>query len=216
MQRDLFATSEQQRPIFLGQQAAVLKGFALAQSEQLWQAIQQVVAVAPWRQLHTPGGRPMSVRTSNCGDWGWHSDRRGYRYVAQDPLTALPWPALPACFLQLAQDAARQLDFHNYQPDACLLNSYRCGTRMGLHQDRDEADLSAPIVSVSLGLPAEFLWGGLRRNDRSEKIMLEHGDVVVWGGVDRLRFHGVKKVVAGEHPLLGEQRINLTFRQAKS
>ncbi|RUO48879.1 DNA oxidative demethylase AlkB [Pseudidiomarina aquimaris] len=215
MQQDLFSQNEHQSIVQLDTQAFVLKGFASAQDLQLWQLIQEVVAVSPWRQLTTPGGKKMSVRTTNCGRWGWLSDAKGYRYTAQDPLRNEPWPAMPELFSELAQDAAERAGFANFQPDACLVNSYLPGTRMGLHQDRDEANLQAPIVSVSLGLSAQFLWGGDSRNERPQRIELHHGDVVVWGGVDRLKFHGIGKILAGNHPLLGQQRINLTFRRAK-
>ena len=157
----------------------------------------------------------MSVATTGCGPLSWVSDRRGYRYAALDPLTGKPWPALPADFAQLAHAAAQEAGFAAFVPDACLINRYAPGTRLSLHQDRDERDFSQPIVSVSLGVPAVFLWGGLQRSDRAARVPLWHGDVVVWGGVDRMRFHGVLPVPPGLHQLLGEQRINLTFRKVK-
>lgn len=215
MQQDLFSHDSDSSLVQLGAQAFVLKGFAQAQEVALWHAVQEVVAVAPWRQLLTPGGRKMSVWTTNCGSWGWLSDAKGYRYEQCDPLRQEPWPSMPKVFLELATSAAAQAGFANFAPDACLINSYQPGTKMGLHQDRDEVDLQAPIVSVSLGLAAQFLWGGERRNDRPKRVELSHGDVVVWGGVDRLKFHGITKIMNGCHPLLGQQRINLTFRQAK-
>ncbi|MFC7160517.1 alpha-ketoglutarate-dependent dioxygenase AlkB [Pseudidiomarina halophila] len=156
----------------------------------------------------------MSVMTTNSGEFGWHSDSKGYRYEATDPLTAKPWPAMPEVIADLARNAAAELGFSNFKADACLVNCYQPGAQMGLHQDRDEHSLSAPIVSISLGLPARFLWGGMKRSDRPARIELVHGDVVVWGGVDRLRFHGIAKLAGGQHPLLGAQRINLTLRRA--
>ena len=156
----------------------------------------------------------MQVALTNCGALGWVSDARGYRYSAQDPATGQPWPALPAPFLALAQSAAAQAGFDGYTPDACLINRYTPGTRLSLHQDRDERDFGQPIVSVSLGLPAVFLWGGARRADKARRLELQHGDVAVWGGPARLRFHGVAPLAEGDHPLLGAQRINLTFRTA--
>ncbi|WP_258240740.1 DNA oxidative demethylase AlkB [Pseudidiomarina homiensis] len=215
MQHDLFSQDSHQSLLQLSTQAFVLKGFARERDDALWQAVQEVVAVAPWRQLLTPGGRRMSVQTTNCGRWGWLSDAKGYRYERLDPLRNAPWPAMPEAFLELAKAAATAAGFANFEPDACLINRYQPGTRMGLHQDRDEDVLEAPIVSVSLGLSAQFLWGGEARSDRPQRIVVNHGDVVVWGGVDRLKYHGIATIMSGSHPLLGEQRINLTFRRAK-
>ncbi|MBD1550600.1 DNA oxidative demethylase AlkB [Pseudomonas typographi] len=198
----------------LGNQAWLLRGFALPWAEQLLPALLQVRQQAPLRHLVTPGGFTMSVGMTNCGPLGWTSDRRGYRYSPVDPNTGRAWPAMPGAFLALAQAAAREAGFEGFAPDACLVNHYRPGSRLTLHQDRDEHDLSAPIVSVSLGLPAVFQWGGLARGDRTVKVPLQHGDVVVWGGEDRLRYHGVLPLKEGEHPRLGPRRVNLTFRQA--
>ena len=198
----------------LGPQAQVLRGFALPWVVVLWPALQTVVAQAPWRHMQTPGGQRMSVALTNCGALGWVSDRRGYRYSALDPDSGQPWPPLPAPFADLATQAAAAAGFDGFTPDACLINRYAPGARMGLHQDRDERDLAQPIVSVSLGLPAVFLWGGLRRADRTVRVPLLHGDVVVWGGVDRLRFHGIAPLPEGHHPLTGAQRINFTLRRA--
>ena len=169
---------------------------------------------APLRHMATPGGLRMSVAMSNCGQLGWVTDARGYRYVRQDPASSEPWPAMPPGLLQLAQDAAQAAGYPGFLPDACLVNRYLPGARMALHQDKDECDFTAPIVSVSLGLPATFLFGGNARSDKAVRIALVHGDVVVWGGADRLRFHGVAPLKDGEHALLGSQRINLTFRKA--
>ena len=198
----------------LGAQAVVLRGAALAHLPAVWPALQAVVAQAGFRHMATPGGRAMQVALTNCGALGWVSDARGYRYSTHDPATGLPWPALPAPFLALAQSAAAQAGFDGFAPDACLINRYAPGTRLSLHQDRDEHDFGQPIVSVSLGLPAVFLWGGLQRADRPQRVPLFHGDVVVWGGADRLRFHGVAPVPDGTHPLTGAARINFTFRRA--
>ena len=194
--------------------AVVLRGFALDQAEALLQAAQQVMTAALLRHLVTPGGRAMSVGMTNCGALGWTSSRTGYRYSAVDPLSGQPWPSLPACFADLARRAAAEAGFDGFAPDACLINRYEPGTRLSLHQDRDESDLGAPIVSVSLGLPAVFLFGGLQRSDRTARYRLVHGDVVVWGGASRLAFHGVAPLADGDHPSLGRQRINLTFRRA--
>lgn len=192
----------------------LLHGFALNQTEALIQAAQQVITTAPLRHLITPGGRAMSVGMTNCGTLGWTSSRTGYRYTSTDPLSGQPWPPMPACFADLALRAAAEAGFDHFRPDACLINRYEPGARMSLHQDRDESDLSAPIVSVSLGLPAVFLFSGLQRGDRPARWRLAHGDVVVWGGASRLAFHGVAPLADGEHPSLGRQRINLTFRRA--
>ena len=200
----------------LGEYAVVLRGWALPRIDALWPALQAVIAQAPFRHMPTPGGQHIQVALSNCGTVGWVSDRRGYRYDAIDPDSGRPWPAMPAAFLDLAQSAAAQAGFAGFTPDACLINRYAPGTRLSLHQDRDERDFTQPIVSVSLGLPAMFLWGGQQRADRPQRVPLFHGDVVVWGGADRLRFHGVAPVPPGSHALTGEARINFTFRRAGS
>ena len=203
-----------ERATRLGEHAVVLRGWALPHVAALWPALQAVIAQAPFRHMHTPGGQRMQVALSNCGALGWVSDRRGYRYDAFDPDTQQRWPALPPAFTELATSAAAQAGFEAFAPDACLINRYTPGTRLSLHQDRDEQDFSQPIVSVSLGLPAVFLWGGAQRADRPQRVPLLHGDVVVWGGADRLRFHGVAPVPEGLHPLTGVARINFTFRRA--
>lgn len=194
--------------------AMVLRGFALASEAVLLQALDAIVAQAPFRHLVTPGGLRMSVAMTNAGPLGWVSDRRGYRYDPIDPDSGRPWPPMPAVFLQLADAAAAHAGFTGFVPDACLLNRYEAGARLSLHQDRDERDLGQPIVSVSLGIPAVFLFGGLQRADRPQRVPLAHGDVVVWGGPARLRYHGVLPLKPHHHPLLGETRINLTFRRA--
>jgi alkylated DNA repair protein (DNA oxidative demethylase) len=199
----------------LGPGSVLLHGFALGEAPAIYGEIQQLTTSAPFRRMHTPGGRPLSVLMSNCGELGWISDQNGYRYVASDPQSEQPWPAMPARFLALAQSAAAAAGFADFQPNACLINCYLPGARMSLHQDRDERDLNAPIVSVSLGLPATFLFGGLQRSAPASRHLLTHGDVLVWGGPDRLRFHGVQAIQPGQHACCGDQRINLTFRQAR-
>ena len=177
-------------------------------------ALAEVEAQAPFRHMFTPGGHRMSVAMTNCGRHGWVTDRRGYRYDDIDPESGKAWPAMPALFRELAENAAREAGFAGFAPDACLINRYEPGAKMSLHQDRDERDFSAPIVSVSLGLPATFLFGGLKRSGKSQRYRLEHGDVVVWGGPSRLFFHGVAPLADGDHAALGRKRINLTFRRA--
>ncbi|WP_041682242.1 MULTISPECIES: DNA oxidative demethylase AlkB [Cupriavidus] len=194
--------------------AVVLRGVARPNAESLLADVQAIATAAPWRHMITPGGLKMSVAMTNCGHAGWVSDARGYRYDPIDPLSGQPWPEMPASFRQLATTAAAQAGFAGFEPDACLINRYEPGTRLSLHQDRDERDFNAPIVSVSLGLPAIFLFGGMRRADRPQRVRLAHGDVVVWGGPSRLAFHGVAPLADGDHPLLGRLRINLTFRKA--
>ncbi|MET2526522.1 DNA oxidative demethylase AlkB [Ralstonia pseudosolanacearum] len=214
--RDLFAdhAPADDRRIALGEAAVVLRGFALAEATALLAAIDDIARQAPFRHMVTPGGFEMSVALTNCGALGWTSDRRGYRYAARNPQTGQPWPPLPDCFLRLARDAAAAAGFPGFTPDACLINRYVPGARLSLHQDKDEQDYGAPIVSVSLGMPAMFLWGGHRRTDKTLRVPLFHGDVVVWGGPDRLRYHGVLPLKEAAHPLLGAQRINLTLRRA--
>ena len=195
--------------------AVLLRGFAKPFEADLVTDIGHVVAQAPFRHMVTPGGHRMSVAMTNCGRAGWVTDRSGYRYDADDPEAGKPWPAMPPSFCRLAADAAAEAGFSGFVPDACLVNRYVPGAKMSLHQDKDEQDFGAPIVSVSLGLPAIFLFGGLKRSDRARRFRLEHGDVVVWGGPARLVFHGVAPLADGEHALLGRQRINLTFRRAR-
>lgn len=215
---DLFAGVEHPPglPFALGEAAWHLPGFALPWAEALYPELFAIRAQAPLRQLSTPRGGRMSVGTTSCGALGWVSDARGYRYTAFDPDSGQPWPAMPAMFAALAGNAAAAAGYEGFAPDTCLINHYRPGAGMGLHQDRDERDLNAPIVSVSLGIDAVFLWGGHQRSDKALRIALAHGDVVVWGGVDRLRFHGVMPLAPATHPRLGARRINLTFRQARA
>jgi len=194
--------------------AMLLSGFTRPFEAALMEALQRVVDVAPFRHMLTPGGRRMSVAMTNCGEAGWISDRAGYRYSGQDPQNGRPWPAMPEAFLELAAKAAARAGFAGFAPDACLVNRYAPGARLTLHQDRDERDFTAPIVSVSLGLPAVFLFGGERRAERPQRVALAHGDVVVWGGPARLRYHGVLPLEEGRHRATGRHRINLTLRKA--
>jgi alkylated DNA repair protein (DNA oxidative demethylase) len=198
----------------IGDGAVVLRGFVSACAGELLAAVERICTTAPFRHLTTPGGHVMSVAMTNAGKLGWVSDRTGYRYQRIDPFSGDTWPAMPELLHSTAADAADAAGYSQFAPDACLINHYRPGARLTLHQDRNERDLTAPIVSVSLGLPATFLFGGLRRSDRPRRFRLEHGDVVVWGGPTRLVFHGVEPLGDGEHALTGRSRINLTFRKA--
>jgi alkylated DNA repair protein (DNA oxidative demethylase) len=213
--RDLFGAALDAGNELLAPGAWLLRGFALAGVTAILAAIEDVAATAPFRHLTTPGGFRMSVAMTNCGSLGWVSDRRGYRYDACDPLNGRPWPAMPPQFLELARAAARTAGYPGFEPDACLMNRYEPGARLTLHQDKDERDFSAPIVSVSLGLPATFLFGGDARTDKHRRIPLQHGDVVVWGGAARLHHHGVLALKDGHHEVLGARRLNLTFRRAR-
>ena len=193
--------------------AVLLRGFADEEAPALVEEIARIAQAAPFRHLVTPGGYTMSVAMTNCGRVGWVSDRKGYRYDAADPDTGMPWPEMPAAFLDLSARAAAEAGFAGYDPDACLINRYVAGAKLSLHQDRDEKDPWAPIVSVSLGLPAVFLWGGKKRGDPVRRMRLENGDVVVWGGPARFVYHGVAPLKAGDHELTGAARLNLTFRK---
>lgn len=195
--------------------AWVLRGFTVHVADKLLDEIECIAALSPFRHLVTPGGKTMSVAMTNCGGLGWFSDRRGYRYTVADPETGAAWPAMSSLFAQLARDAAREVGFDDYKPDVCLINRYEVGTRLTLHQDQDERDRHSPIVSVSLGLPATFLFGGLARKDLQRRVPVVHGDVVVWGGPSRMRYHGVLPIKDGMHPLTGPRRYNLTFRVAR-
>ena len=195
--------------------AVLLRAFAYEQAATRLQAVETVLAQVPLRHMQTPGGHTMTVATASCGALGWVSDAQGYRYAAHDPQTGQAWPAMPACFMELAQRAAAEAGYASFQPEACLINQYVPGAKLSLHQDRDEKDLRAPIVSLSLGLPAVFLFGGMERSQRPQRYRLAHGDVVVWGGPSRLAFHGVAPLEEGAHALLGRRRINLTFRRVR-
>lgn len=195
--------------------AMLLRGFVKPIESELIEAVRAIVTQSPFRRMTTPGGHLMSVAMTNCGERGWITDHTGYRYDPIDPRTGAPWPAMPSVLRDLARGAAQQGGFSGFAPDACLVNRYEPGTRLSLHQDKDELDFSAPIVSVSLGLPATFLFGGMARSDKPRRYRLLHGDVVVWGGPSRLAYHGVAPLADGEHALLGRKRINLTFRRTR-
>ena len=197
----------------LAEGASLLRGFATEQADGLVELIAIITANAPFRHLVTPGGRRMSVGMTNCGPFGWVSDLRGYRYEPADPDSGEPWPPMPTPFERLAREAAAEAGFPGFKPDGCLINCYEPGTRLTLHQDKDEKDPAAPIVSVSLGLPATFLWGGMRRGDATRRIRLESGDVAVWGGPARFTYHGIATLADGDHVLTGKRRFNLTFRR---
>jgi DNA oxidative demethylase len=198
----------------VGEGAMVLRQFAMSGEAEILADIDDVVARAPFRHMITPGGFRMSVAMTNCGALGWVSDRTGYRYDPVDPESGMPWPSMPRSFLTLAANAAAKAGFKEFVPDACLINRYHPGAKLTLHQDKDERDFDQPIVSVSLGLPAIFLFGGIKRADAPVRVDLTHGDVVVWGGPARLRYHGVLPLKAGDHALIGGYRVNLTFRKA--
>ncbi len=199
----------------LGPGAVVLRDFATPAETDLLAALQGVIARAPFRHMVTPSGFRMSVAMTNCGSLGWVTDRAGYRYDAVDPESGNDWPQMPDSFLRLAKDAAARAGFAGFIPDSCLINRYEPGARLSLHQDKNENDFGQPIVSVSLGIPAVFLFGGLHRADQPSRVELTHGDVVVWGGLARLRYHGVMPLKEGHHALVGRHRINLTLRKAR-
>lgn len=211
-QMDLGLTDTRPKRVTLSPGATLLRGFALGETEALWQALVPVLNAAPLRRMLTPGGRQMSVAMTSCGTWGWVTDQAGYRYTHTDPTTQALWPAMPPLLSQLASRSAAAAGFEGFQPNACLINRYEAGTRMTAHQDKDEGNITQPIVSVSLGLPILFLWGGLHRTTRAHPVLLEHGDVLVWGNKARLHYHGVKPLAPGMHPLTGPTRFNLTFR----
>ncbi len=201
--------------ITLAPGAVLLRGAALPYETAILAAVDEVLTQAPPRHMVTPGGFTMSVAASNCGQLGWVSDRTGYRYQPHDPESGRPWPAMPACLARLAHEAAARAGFDGFAPDACLFSVYQPGARLSLHQDKDEREAAAhPLVSLSLGLPATFQLGGLARSNKTLKVPVVHGDVLVWGGASRLRYHGVAALPDGEHPRLGRRRINLSFRRA--
>jgi len=202
------------RPSRSARAPTVLRAFALDVEDDLLAALEPVLAQSPLRHMVTPGGFRMSVAMTNCGAVGWVANRSGYSYSPIDPTCGRAWPAMPVAFAGLATRAAARAGYRGFAPDACLINRYDPGSKLSLHQDKDERDLAAPIVSVSLGLPAIFLFGGLTRRDPQQRLCLVHGDVVVWGGLARLAYHGVAPLKIGHHPRLGGHRVNLTFRKA--
>lgn len=212
---DLLASVDGDEVVALGEGAVLLRRFVGEASPALGADIADVAAAAPFRRMLTPGGFRMSVAMTNCGAYGWVSSEHGYRYAPVDPVSGLPWPSMPASFFELARCAAERAGFPGFEPDACLINRYEPGARLSLHQDKDESDFDAPIVSVSLGAPAVFLFGGEKRKSPPARVPLEHGDVVVWGGPARLRFHGVAPLKAGWHPFASSHRLNLTLRRAR-
>ncbi|MBM7343884.1 DNA oxidative demethylase AlkB [Pantoea coffeiphila] len=210
---DLFAEEEPwSEPLADG--AVILRRRALSDADALLEQVAQIAAQNPFHHRITPGGHRMSVAMTNCGDLGWTTDSRGYQYSEQDNAGGTRWPPMPTLFRQLAVSCAAEAGFPHFNPDACLLNRYEPGAKLTLHQDKDERDLRQPIVSVSLGLPAVFQFGGFERSDATMRVLLEHGDVVVWGGPSRLRYHGILPLKPGIHPQAGAFRFNLTFRRA--
>jgi len=213
---DLFDGSAGRSPEQIAEGAWLLPGFALAQARDLLAHIASIDQQASFRHQTTPGGYRMSAAMTSCGQLGWVTDRTGYRYSPTDPLTGKPWPAMPGEFAGLASKAADAAGYPGFVPQGCLINRYETGARMSLHQDKDEQLLDAPIVSVSLGAPITFLFGGLDRTDPTTRYRLEHGDVVVWGGSSRLFFHGVAPLgKRAAHPETGAIRYNLTFRRVR-
>lgn len=200
---------------WIGPCAVILRGFVLTHEKEIFAALNEITDQAPFRHMVTPNGFTMSVAMTNCGDYGWVSDKKGYRYDFLNPLSGKHWPAMPAIFHDLATSAANVAGFNEFNPDVCLVNCYEPGAKLSLHQDKDEKDFNNPIVSVSLGVTAIFLFGGLKRKDKPVRIPLTHGDVVVWGGEDRLRYHGVMPLKNEQHAVFGNKRINLTFRKAR-
>ncbi|MBR1202213.1 MULTISPECIES: DNA oxidative demethylase AlkB [unclassified Bradyrhizobium] len=217
MAADLFETIGDARPPreVIADGAVLLRGFVRPFEAELIPALRVIVKQAPFRHLITPGGHRMSVAMTNCGSVGWVSDSNGYRYDPIDPDSGQPWPEMPEALRGLAAEAAAAAGFNGFAPEACLINRYVPGAKLSLHQDKDELDYGAPIVSISLGLPAVFLFGGLKRSNTPRRYRLEHGDVAVWGGPSRLFYHGVAALADGEHSVLGRQRINLTFRKVR-
>ncbi|MDO9364832.1 MAG: DNA oxidative demethylase AlkB [Methylotenera sp.] len=211
---DLFDKTDAPQSLKLADGTVLLRGFALREQTAMLEDLHTVIALAPFRHMVTPGGFTMSVAMTNCGELGWVTDKTGYRYDAQDPITGKPWPPMPASFMALARSATALTGYREFMPDACLINRYQVGARMSLHQDKDERDFTQPIVSVSLGVSAVFQLGCFARTDKVVKLPLDHGDVLVWGGVSRLRYHGVLPLKVSHHPAFGEYRINLTFRKA--
>ena len=197
----------------IGPGAVLMRGLGRAADAEMLQAVESIIAQAPLQQPHTPGGYTMSIQTTRCGSVGWLSEPGGYRYSTINPRTGQPWPAIPECLMDFAIDAATQAGYPDFVPDSCMINQYLPGNKLGLHQDRDERDLRAPVVSLSLGLPAIFLFGGLQRTGKTQRYRLAHGDVVVWGGPSRLAFHGILPLAHGDHALVGQRRLNVTFRR---
>ncbi len=202
---------ENYKPEIIAEGAVILREFAVKNAPDILKAVEQIVALAPFRAMYTQGGLKMSVTSTGCGDMDWFDE-----YAQHSTKSSPPLPSMPPLFIDFAKRVAKESGYEGYEPDSCLINRYVPGTKLGLHQDRDEWDLRSPILSLSLGLPIVFLFGGLERSEKVRRIPLDHGDVVVWGGASRLAFHGVNPLKDGQHPLLGRQRINLTFRKYKT
>lgn len=198
----------------IGNHSILEKGFLLPYDKEIFMAVKTVLKASYWNDIHTKSGKKMSIRITNCGDLGWFSDSKGYYYSEVNPVTNVIWPPMPDILKELAIQAAELAGYQDFIPDCCLFNRYAVGTKLSLHQDVDEKDMTQPIVSFSLGIPAEFLWGGFKRDDAVQKFALEHGDIIVFGGEDRLRFHGISPIKPYSHAILGDTRINLTFRKA--
>jgi alkylated DNA repair protein (DNA oxidative demethylase) len=210
---DLFAATAERTTVAVAPEVVLLRRFVA--TPPLREEIERISRRAPFRRLTTPGGGQMSVAMTNCGSVGWHSDASGYRYLERDPESGLPWPPMPGAFAALASAAATSAGFGAFAPDCCLINRYTVGAQMGTHRDFDELDMRQPIVSVSIGLPAVFVWHGARRKDPAHEVIVRDGDVLVWGGAARPGYHGVRRLPASAHPGGGELRFNLTFRRAR-
>jgi len=210
---DLLAQPSRAAAIAIAPEVLLLKHHAI--TAPLVAAIERISREAPFRRLHTPGGGQMSVAMTNCGTVGWHSDTRGYRYLDRDPESGRPWPPMPPAFLSLASHAAAMAGFPGFEPDCCLVNRYAIGSQMGAHRDYDELDMRHAIVSVSIGLPAVFVWYGARRKGPAIPVLVEDGDVVVFGGAARAGYHGVRRLAARPEAACDAVRYNLTFRRAR-
>ena len=212
-QHDLFAPPAGAATVTLLPEVVLLREFVA--TAPLLEQIARIAALAPFRRLRTPGGGRMSVAMTNCGPVGWHSDASGYRYVDRDPESGRPWPGIPEEFAALALAAATAAGFARFAPDCCLVNRYAVGTQMGTHRDFDELDLRQPIVSVSIGLPAVFVWRGATRSSPPLAVRVIDGDVLVWGGQARAGYHGVRRLAAPAHAAADAFRYNLTFRRGR-
>ncbi len=212
---DIYAPDFDALSIQISPDAVLFKAALKPVASSLLEEIRTISGANPFRQRKTPGGQLMSAAMTNCGAWGWVTDADGYRYSDIEPETGRTWLPIPAVWIQWVNLFCQRAGLGTFNPDACLINRYAPGAGMGLHQDKDEKDLAIPIVSFSLGAPVLFRWGGLNRQEPVSEFLLEHGDVLVWGGADRMRFHGVKKLRRYQHPLTGHYRYNLTFRQSR-
>jgi len=189
--------------------AVLMRSLALPQDNEFFTAAEAIIAARPLHHTTTPSGLPMGVMVTDCGD----SRAFANRWDTANPERMRLWPPMPPLLRDFAIRCAVRSGFPQFRPDACHINRYQAGTKLGLHQDRHECDWTQPIVSLSFGLECIFLLGGLQRTDKPRRILLEHGDVIVWGGPSRMRFHGVQPLKPGHHPLTGPYRYNLTFRK---